>query len=263
MKQNKGGTSVGRELDRSIYHNQSSVHRITDVSRLLDSPEQMNKVRLMRELQWDKGITRTETLMGNERERSDLMKELDHNSVSKLSEIREIAVTYGLKFLPAKKFLCPEKHEIELASLIVEFLTTKNISQTDYSKESFYVLADEKYFIKQQTSIDDEIGVFVFYHPPKAGDNYLRVDQIGDGELTLWRYLKGWRRREPLNGIFHTSVVTFFGSLPVFSLMTTSFIKAFFLSLLSAGAAAALFIRGMRQRGGFTSLTWNKEPIQK
>jgi len=261
MKKNKGNTSVNVELARSAYHNQANARQITDTSRLLESPEHKEKVALMRAMKWDQALTRTETLIGNERERSDIMKALDHNDVSKLEEIQEIAVTYGLKFLPAPAFKCPERYELHLSSLIVDFLREKKIEQNGYSKNSFYIMADEKYFLSRQMDIDDEVGVFVFYHPPKGENNYLRVEQIGSGELTFMRYLKGWKEKEPLNGIFHSSALTFFCSLPVFALLSISFFKAFILSCLLAAGAASWFIHKMRKKGGFNSHTWNKLPM--
>ncbi len=259
MKKNKGNTSISRELDRAALYKQATAKQITDTSRLLESPEHKKRVQLMRDLKWDQTITRVETMVGSERERSDLMQKLGHTDVSKLEEIEEIAVTYGLKFLPAKKFLCPERCEDRMSSLIDYFLKEKGISN-GYSESAFYILADPRYFLKRQYDINDEIGAHIFYLPPKETQNYLRVDSFGEGRLTLWRYMRGWRQKEPLNGIFHVAVVTFFSALPVFYLMTSGFVKAFLFSVVATVGACYLFIDAMKKKGGFSTHTWNQDP---
>lgn len=256
MKKNKGNTNVNLELDRSASYNQFSAKQITDVSRLLESPDSKVKVQLMRDLKWDQTLTRTEALIGNEKERSDLMKAFDHGSVSKIDEIKEIAVTYGLKFLPATVFKCPERHELELATMIANFLLNKKIDHTGFSKNSFYILADEKYFVKRQGEINDEVGAFIFYKPPKDKENFLRVDYIGDGELTFRRYLKGWSTRNAKNAISHAAILAFLVALPIFSAI--GFFQAVILALVFALLSAALVHWDSEKKGGFNETMWDK-----
>jgi hypothetical protein len=258
MQKNRGNTSVVRELDRAARNNQFSASVVTDVSRLLESPEQKDKVRLMRELGWDKVITRTETFLGKEKERTNLMEKFSSTSVSKIEEIRDVAVTYGLKFLPATRFLCPEQFEMELASMIMDFHKNHGLDYSDHSKNNFFVLADESYFKSRRLNIDDDIGVFIFYRPPKEESNFLRVDHIGTGQLSFWRYLKGWSGKNMTNSLVNAGLLLFFITFPFFALFGVA--KAFILSLIAATAGVFLEYKKAEKRGGFNIDTWNMEP---
>lgn len=262
MKQNKGRTNVNIELDRVAFHKQEAVKVVTDYSRLLASPKEQKKVAVMRGLHWDQGITRTEQELGREKDRSTVMSALQHNAVSKRQEIKDIAVTYDLKFLPASKFMCPEKKEHELATMLTDFMENKNLDNNAFSfANHFYVLADERYFVKHCMDIDDEIGAFIFYLPPKQDENFVRVGNCGDGELTFKRYIRGWRRKEPLNGIIHASSSAFLVSFPLFGLLSGGSIGAAFVcSLLISALAAVALIHGAKKKGGFSSHTWDHLP---
>lgn len=257
MKKNRGNTNVTRELDRVASYKQFNASMVTDVSRLLESPEHKNKVRLMRELKWDQSLTRTETMLGDEKERSDLMAMFDHGSVSKLEEIKDVAVTYGLKFLPATTFKCPERYEMELVSLIAEFLKSKKIDYTDHSKNNFFVLADQRYFVERRMDIDDKVGVFVFYRPPKDKTNFLRVDHIGEGELSFWRYLKGWSAKNMTNAFLHYGLTMFFLTFPFFAFFGVG--KAVVYSLLAASVGIFVTYKGAEMKGGYNMQTWDKD----
>lgn len=260
MKKNRGNTSIGVELDRQAWHKRKAANVITDYSRMLESPKEKHKVAMMTELRWNQGITRVQTEKGQELERSSISDRLGA-AVSKRDEIKELAITYDLKFLPAEKFLCPERREYELTTMLSDFMEERNIDNNAFSKNNFYVLADERYFIQRQIDIDDDIGVFVFYLPPKQPDNYVRVNNIGSGELTFRRYLRGWRRKEPLNGIIHAVVSTFAIALPIFGLITGGgFWRSFIASTLLCTLAGIAMIHGSKKKGGFTTYTWDKVP---
>ena len=237
MKKNKGNTSVIRELDRVANNNQFSASVVTDVSRLLESPEQKDKAKLMKDFGWDQVITRTQAFLGNEKDRKNVMTLFNHTSVSKRDEIKELATTYGLKFLPVTSFICPEKYEMELATVIIDFMKSKGLDYTQHSKNNFFVLADECYFRERQMDILDKIGVFIFYRPPKDETNFLRVDHIGTGELTFGRYLKGWSSKSMANAFIHSALMMFFITFPFFALFGIA--KAFVLSLIAASGAVA------------------------
>lgn len=259
MKKNKGNTSIGVELDRSAFHKRESVKIITDYTRMLESPKEQHKVRMMDELGWNQGITRTQTELGEEKERSTVSNSLKA-AVSKMEEIREIAVTYDLKFLEATRFLCPERREYELTTLLSDFMEERGIDNNAFSKNSFFILADEKYFVERQMDIDDEVGAFVFYRPPKQNDNFVRVNNIGNGELSFSRYMRGWRKKEAVNSIIHSFVTAFIIAFPLFGLITGgSIIKSFIASTLIGGLACGFLIHSFKRKGGFTPSTWNKK----
>lgn len=260
MKKNKGNTSIGVELDRQAWHKREAAKVITDYSRMLESPKEKHKVVMMTELHWDQGITRVQTEKGQELERSNISDKLGA-AVSKREEIKELAITYDLKFLPAEKFLCPERREYELTTMLSDFMEERKIDNNAFSKNNFYILADERHFIQRQVDIDDDIGVFVFYLPPKQTDNFVRVNNIGNGELTFKRYLRGWRRKEALNGIIHAVASTFAIAMPILGLITGgSFWRSFTASILFCLLAGVAVIHGSKKKGGFTMHTWNKVP---
>jgi len=261
MKKNKGNTSVGIELDRQAYHKREATKVITDYSRMLESPKERHKVSMMKELNWDQSVSRVQAEKGEELERSSVADSL-RAPVSKRDEIRQIAVDYDLKFLPAYQFRCPEKREYELTTMLSDFMEERGIDNNAFSKNNFFILADEKYFINHQIDIDDEVGAFVFYVPPKQRDNFVRVNNIGNGELSYKRYLRGWRRKEVINAILHSTIVTFAIAFPLFGLLSGgSFFKAFLCSFLACVAAVANVFRIQKQRGGVTHETWDKTPI--
>ena len=229
MKKNKGDTSIGLELDRSAFFKRESVKVITDYSRMLASPKEQHKVRMMNDLGWDQGITRTQTELGEERERSSVGEDLKA-AVSKIEEIRDIAITYDLKFLTADQFMCPERREYELTTMLSDFMDKRGIDNNAFSKNNFFILADKKYFTERHIDIDDEIGVFIFYRPPKHTENFVRVDSIGNGTLSFQRYLRGWRKKEAINAVIHRCITTFIIAFPLFGLITGgSFFKSFFI----------------------------------
>lgn len=258
MKKNKGNTSVIRELDRAASYKQFEASLVTDVSRLLESPDSKDKTSLMKDFGWDQVITRTQALIGNEKDRMTVMEMFADTSVSKKDEIKDIAVTYGLKFLSAPLFKCPEKYELEMAIMITEFMKKRGLEYTQHAKNNFFILADEVYFKKRKVDIDDKIGIFIFYRPPKDDDNFLRVDHIGTGELTFWRYCKGWRKKNEFNAYIHAGMVSFFSTFPFFAFYGIG--KAILLSALSA-TLGIWATRSIAERvGGFFQQTWNKEP---
>lgn len=258
MKKNKGNTSVGIELDRQAYHKREATKVITDYSRMLESPKERHKVSMMKELNWDQSVSRVQAEKGEELERSSVADSL-RAPVSKRDEIRQIAVDYDLKFLPAYQFRCPEKREYELTTMLSDFMEERGIDNNAFSKNNFFILADEKYFINHQIDIDDEVGAFVFYVPPKQRDNFVRVNNIGNGELTFKRYMRGWRRKEAVNTIIHSFVVAFAISLPLFGLITGGrLFESALCSILMSVTAVAIMLRLQRDRGGVTHETWDK-----
>ncbi len=256
MKKRRGNTTIQRELDNRSWNNQSNARGvITDHARLLADPREKAKVDFMREIKWNQGLTRTEALVGNEKERSELMQVFDHGDVSKLEEIRDIAVSYRLKFLPAERFMCPEKYELTLAGIITEFAEKKGV---ELVKNNFHILADEKYFLERQTEIDDKIGVVIFYRPPKDENNFLRVDHIGDGELTQYRYWMGWAESSPISAGINAAVMGFFGGFVLGGFLLGD-LKSIIIGFIAAAATVYLANAYMtKQKGGYGSHTWNK-----
>ena len=261
MKKNKGNTSIGLELDRQAYHKREASQVITDYSRMLESPKERHKVGMMRELNWDQAITRVQTEKGEEIERTSVSDSLKA-PVSKLDEIQDIAVSYDLKFLPADKFRCPEKREYEMTSLLSDFMEERGIDNTAFSKHNFFILADERYFLSRQVDIDDEVGVFIFYRPPKQTQNFVRVDSIGSGRLTFSRYLRGWRHKDLANYILHGALVTFAVAFPLLTLLSGgSFWKPLIGSVIICALPCVAAFNAMKKRGGPSLETWNK-PVQ-
>ncbi len=261
MNKRRGGTRVNIELDKAAFQKRESANIITDFSRLLESPKEQHKVKMMTELKWDQGIKRTQAQKGEEVERNSIMNSL-HSTVAKLDEIRDIAVTYDLKFLCATAFLCPEKREYEMTSMLSDFMEERKIDNNAFSKNSFYILADERYFTERCVDIDDEIGVFIFYLPTKKDGNFVRVNYLGDDNLTWQRWFRGWRRKEAFNACVHVACTAFVISFPVFGILTGGgMIRSFFASLMISVLSCFLFIHGTKKsKGGFTAHTWNKLP---
>ena len=255
MSKNKD-TSIAIELARASARKAVQASTITDSARLLDSPERQAQVRIMREMGWNQGLSRAEAIMGSEKERGSLVAAFNHGDVAKIEEIRGIAVDYDLKFRPANEFKCPERHEETMASMISSFLISKSIEVNAWSPNNFYILADERHFKKQQNDIDDEVGAVLFYKPPKDDNNYLRVDQFGEGKLSSARYRRGWSRQNPKNFAIHCGVRSFVIALPLWTLAFLSFQSGVVAALVSAIAATSVAIYVFEKDGVFVREKW-------
>lgn len=117
-------------------------------------------------------------------------------------EIKAIAVKYGLRFLPAKKF------QGEIASYVPTklrefFESNGTVTGADYS-DNVLILAPTKCFsLSEQPRPVRKTDPILFY---KIQDGYYKMICKWGKDLTVWNYLKSIRRRNEHTYFFLTTL---------------------------------------------------------
>lgn len=168
------------------------------------------------------------------------IKSFDKTRVFSKEEIKDLCVTYGLRFLPIAKYkgeidpLVPSK--VKEFKSIHERVIGKGDWRSQFNYEKFMISAPAKSFELSEKPVDP----LLFYPIDKEGNDYFLVHKWGN-DISAWNAVKSWRNRNfftwltyvyvaymlPLTGLFSAfTKIGFGGVLLISSIATVAFLIA-------------------------------------
>jgi hypothetical protein len=204
---------------------------IEDTSRLLDDPNEKKIRSFMKSSGLDRKLNLYESITNDKllRERAE---EGSEGPVHKMSEIKDLCVQLGMKFLPFKHFNCPLSLEEEVSMELTEFGEKVGIDFNSYTNsydmDKFFVMASPKYFKKDSKKYDletvkkqllegeeeineDKEGFAVFY-AVSEDQMYSKPYQFGRLYTARNTYLS-WMNRDLKSYCISRAAIGFFASM--------------------------------------------------
>jgi len=204
--------NLREELEKSRKISIDESNKIVDTSKLLLATNEKEERNVLAHLGLDKNLKQVEKVRGInlERERFETSFEA---KVFNISEIKELACEYGLRFLPSTKFKwTPEKKEIREVSRFarindLDILTAEKGRSKD--AENFMMLAPDSEFNLDdreapERPIPPNRDPALFYKV--AEGQYALVHQWGN-DFSIMRLANSWRKRNMTNKIIHRQIL--------------------------------------------------------
>ncbi len=162
-----------------------------------NSPED---IEILRKMGLDYSIQEAKRTL----ESSNIMKELDYSRIFTRDEIKDLCITYGLRFLPLEYF----KGEVDsnLPSKVKEFISLYNNAMGDKKNSYGYEFRYNKFKIcapKESFNLSDRpVDPLLFY--PIEDDKFFLAHKWGS-DISSWNAFKNWRKRS----IWHWALYSF------------------------------------------------------
>lgn len=187
------------ELKQKRVASEKESEEIVDSAKLLMAADVQEERRILKGLGLDSKIVQIEKIQGEEIELKKLKEE--YGDTFKLSEIRDLAIRYGLKLRPSSEYR--GEVDLELASKTRRFLQSIGEDNQWSLDTKFYILAPIEAFEYKLTPKPAPIpkvmkDPILFYKANPNDEYYTMVHKWGT-DFTPMRRLIGWYTQNQLH----------------------------------------------------------------
>lgn len=175
-----------------------------------------------------------------------------------VDDVRQVCMEYNMRMLPSHLYRGPV--DPEFAVKVKNFQRSHQLSDEEVAKDFFIVAPAKTFELEERQRPVVDLDPVLLY---RIDDNFFKLVHQWGSDLSIFRYVASWKKRDLWNMTCHWFVMTFMVTMLLMGFFVDSLSNACTLSLLISGLIAWMYYSSFREspdelRHRFSRYNWNQ-----